>query len=38
LSIKLERVLPDALKPRKIEILDAVEAVQPTLKKISKVA
>lgn len=38
LSIKLERVLPDALKPRKIEILDVVDAVQPTLKTVSKVA
>ena len=39
LSIKLERVIPDALKPRKIEISDStVEATQPNLKKISKVA
>lgn len=39
LSIKLERVLPDALKPRKIEILDVVDAVQqPKLKTVSKVA
>ena len=38
LSIKLERVLPDALKPRKIEITNTVDLVQPNLKKISKVA
>jgi molecular chaperone IbpA len=38
LSIKLERVIPDALKPRKIEIVDAVDTVKPILKKISKVA
>ena len=38
LSIKLERVIPDALKPRKIEIADTLEVIQPALKKISKAA
>jgi molecular chaperone IbpA len=33
LTIKLERVLPEALKPRKIEIADTIETSQPRLSK-----
>jgi molecular chaperone IbpA len=32
LTVKLERVIPDAMKPRKIEITEALELNQPKLK------
>ena len=32
LTIKLERVLPEAMKPRKIAIADTIETTQPKIK------
>ena len=32
LTIKLERVLPEAMKPRKIVIADTIETTQPKIK------
>lgn len=35
LTIKLERVIPESMKPRKVEIADTIEVSQPKLSKVA---
>lgn len=35
LTIKLERVIPESMKPRKVEIADTIEVTQPKLSKVA---